>query len=191
MKAAGFLKQTIVVFAVTVIAAEARAGVMFVNAAGNDYRVASVTDLSIGGRTFDATFHHGTSYDSLVDPITFPIATDARLAVEALVSAIDPVVPSAPFGSRTQFFYVPWAEFFFTSLNRDDVRTAIGNDFNGTYQFLGFSNAPQSSVPAQNAAYVTFSEVSGVSSVPEPTSLVVYGIGALCSFGYRRRRGSA
>ncbi|MEM6469159.1 MAG: PEP-CTERM sorting domain-containing protein [Planctomycetota bacterium] len=136
---------------------------------GTDNRIAEIEGLTINGLDYDATFHYGTNFDSLPDPLTFEgnslfDFSQSVEAAEAVASAVGtlPALPGSTAGALVPNFainnfltlaFIP-RQANYSNWDPSDVRVAIAS--------RGIS------LPS-DFAWVTFQEA--VAAVPEPSAL--------------------
>ena len=154
----------------------------------DDDRIESITDFSIDGVVYDATFHHNISPNDLLalypnGELPFADNSTATLAAEAIRAAVAAaaITPNNG-GLNTAYYYVGFGDFsggtYKAVLDRE-----IG--FPDFYEFNNLQNPSASGLPnamPANQALVHFA------FVPEPSSIAMCCIGALGLFGYSRRR---
>ena len=155
---------------------------------GTDYRIDSITDLDIGGTSYDVAFHHGVSFDSLTDPITFGTLPSANTALDAVVNfingeAVDASSASA-FTSTLMVLYdqsIPLLVQGVDEFNLNPTRDPLNySDFD-----FAFATLSASPLPSDNA-YLTFA-VSTLAN-PEPSTFFLGVMAVLACSGCRRLR---
>ncbi|MEO1615855.1 MAG: hypothetical protein AAFV88_08415 [Planctomycetota bacterium] len=138
---------------------------------GTDNRIAEIQGLSINGLTYDATFHYGTNFNGLTDPLTFAgnsifDFSQSEAAAEAVASAVGTLpalpgstggvlVPNFVFGNLLTLAYIP-RQTDYTQWDPSDVRFAIAN---------------RNVALPSDFAWATFQEA--VAAVPEPSGLAL------------------
>ncbi|MEM0924748.1 MAG: hypothetical protein AAGJ83_01800 [Planctomycetota bacterium] len=153
---------------------------------GSDNRIAEIEGLNINGLSYDATFHYGTNFDSLPNPLTFGgnslfDFSASVAATEAVASAVGTLpsmpgstagalVPNFVVGSFLTLAYIP-AQTDYPDWDPSDVRLAI---------------AGRGITLPSDFAWVTFQEA--VAAVPEPSCAALSVMMATGFLMVRRRR---
>ena len=150
----------------------------------DDDRIESITDLSIDGVVYDATFHHQISPDDLLalypnGELPFADNPTATLAAEAIRAAVaSAAITPSNGGLKTAYYYVGFGDFSGGTMSAV-LDQEVG--LPGFYAFSNYQNPSSSGSPnamPNNQALVHFAPV------PEPSSIAMFGIGALGLFGY-------
>ncbi len=163
------------------VQAASAAVVAFENAAGGDFRIASITDVQIGVTTYDVDFVHGGTYEDLVasvgQPITFTTFSAAKDSAVILAGAINALgVDGSSFTSLPGNIRVPWR-----------IRAVTTIDFARSGRFsvnpIGMSTNPSGSTTSTTSPTVssgsTTTEWAVFTVVPEPATTTLLGVGAL------------
>jgi hypothetical protein len=149
----------------------AQAAVTFIDVPNLDFRIATVTGININGTTYDATFHHGVTFNSLPDPaITFNNSLDASVAAAAINAEILASATVAGNNDQTNTYYIP---FSFVPANVEAYQTFRTNSFPLTFVGIGNTNINPATVnpPRTIDAWVLFASSSSNSTpVPEPST---------------------
>jgi len=153
---------------------------------GTDYRIDSITDLDIGGTSYDVAFHHGVSFDSLTDPITYSTPASATAALDDVVSFINSeAVDASSATTVTDFLFVPY-----------DLTAQFVGEFNASVSPLGYfdfdlGGSMPSNVPiVPDTAFLTFavSTSAATYAMPEPSTFFLGVMAVLACSGCRRLR---
>ena len=172
-------------FAITVVLAvcsfsPAHAGVMLLPGA-DEFRVASVTDLEIGGVLYSATFEHGINYDEFLlahpDQPTFvsdSLASEAILALRGQLNAaaIDPGIdPDALF---TRLYVVPQFPIDTSVIAASDLAISQSPLIYGEFGPAGGTSLERGGLRLHSFAWVSFTPSTAV--VPEPSSVTAWSL---------------
>jgi hypothetical protein len=147
-----------------------------------DDRIESITDLSIDGVVYDATFHHQISPDDLLaiypnGELPFADNPTATLAAEAIRAAVAAaaITPSNG-GLKTAYYYVGFGDFssgaMFAVLDQE-----VG--LPGSYEFSNYQNPSSNGSPnamPNNQALVSFAMqtvVAATGTVDDPVALAI------------------
>ncbi len=181
--------------------------VTFQNSAAGDFRVQSITGLSISGTDYDVAFQFGGSYDDFEtftsQPITFSTLSSATAATDALRAAVNAemvdATPTTSGGTSTDSpgnFRVPWNTFGTTlpSLNFiGATRVATNPMFYSASSSFATSQA-SGSVGSGHSTVEWAAFSPSTSAVPEPGTLtlcsLLAGVAGL-RYWRRRRRAAA
>jgi len=154
-----------------------------------DIRFASINDLDINGTLYVATFHHGTTFESLPAPaITFATEASAIVATTSMINHINALSlrGNASAGAvATDKFYIPFSTGQETFTATTDVRiTPITYLLGGSIEKIkGSTQLPS------GQAYVTFALMDGeVIPLPAAAWMGMSLLGGLGLFNMLRRR---
>jgi len=149
----------------------------------NDFRIASVSDLDVGGTLYDVAFHTNMSWDAFkaASPTTylpFNTSADASTANDALRDAINAALIDASSGgggaNRTFNIFVAYAEGA-TTFSADSIFNLQLNPLTyGSGANKAFDSSLDMNSPNLTQAFTTWTEVT---SVPEPATLLLLGTG--------------
>jgi hypothetical protein len=170
--------------------------VKFGTVSGNEKYVHQILGLDIGGTRYDVTFNEG-SFNSVygsttTPPLTFSTRSTALTAVQSVRSYLGSNYPNVfdivGFTGDTlveelgaSFFFVPFA----TTSGFADFMEGYTTDYFGVIDNLDFKTVQRDLLVDSRHHWTTFAESS---TVPEPTSFVMWGMGSLGLVGMRLRR---
>ena len=160
-----------------------------------DDRIAQVTDVTVAGTSFDGTydftFHHGISYNQLesnlgtASPILWTDITELRNVLETI--AVQVRAFGSVSGRRTDDIYVPRL----VNLPLGVVGANLGSNqyadnYAEWYTLQALGGRRLNDALLSNDAWVTASPSISAAAVPEPPSLIVFGL--IAFFGGLSRR---
>ena len=133
---------------------------------GTVFVLESITDLDIDGKTYNVSFHHGVSFDSLANAITFNTPANAVSALNAIVNFINSEgIDASTATAITNSIVVPYGQAGPNVLSVKEVNLGL-NPLNYS-DFDIFPFQPAANPLAVDSAYATFV------SIPEPSTFLL------------------
>lgn len=158
--------------------------ITLIDQAAGDFRIQSITDLTIDGTIYDVAFSHEISFNDLPSPaITFTSLASALIAHNAITDALNAalIVPTIPIVAQTKLQLLP-----FEITSPIGVRTTA-TDFVSNVTPLQFTNVnavgitTKVNILGDEQAFLTFTPI------PEPSTLLLLASG-LAGLGFFKRR---
>ena len=164
------------------VSSASAATVNYVDAQALDFRIASITNLDIGGSPHDVTYHYGLSWNDTGLGLYFATNAEATAASNAVRDVINPLNINPPYVSIAYALIIPYA----LSLGALD---AVGTYRCGSSPNRYCTGDP-GPIPAGEPfpASAAYGDFSPVSAVPVPAAVWLFGTALVGLVGFSKRK---